>query len=124
MNDDLNSILLEGTLLKDPEFSRDENGKAQCLLIMSSDRFFRRGNDFEKRTTTVQINAEGNMADQCKQGHQGRKLRIVGSLMQYWWKNDEGKNLAQIGIDAAHIEFKPEFTQKVNKEKSYDGYER
>jgi single-strand DNA-binding protein len=118
---DLNSVLLEGTLTNVPELSRDRRGVPHCLLVIASERYLKQENGIEKRTTTMNIHMEGKMAEQyVKLCHQGRKIRVVGCLQNLKGKNEEGRDVAQVVIHAEHMEVRPELPVKQEKEQSHD----
>jgi single-strand DNA-binding protein len=122
---DLNSVLLEGTLTKDPVLSHDQNGTPNCLLSIASERYLKRKNGIEKQTTAMCVYTHGKMAEQCaKLCHQRRKIRVVGCLQTLRGKNEEGRGMAQVVIDAEHVEIKPELTAKQEKEPSHDFFSR
>jgi single-stranded DNA-binding protein len=122
---DLNSVLLEGTLAKDPVLSHDKNGVPHCLLVITTERYSRGENGMEKRTTVMYVDMKSKMAEQCMQFcHQGRKIRVVGSLQMLRGKDAEGRDVTQIGIEGEHIEVKPELTKNREKEPSHESFER
>jgi single-strand DNA-binding protein len=108
----LNSIVLEGELIKNPDCRTDKKGNPVCRFTLSSSRFFKLENGIEKETGYFDIEASGKLALHCKQnGHQGRGLRVVGRLKQEHSRNAEGNPLARIIIVAEHVEFRPTMTQ-------------
>jgi single-strand DNA-binding protein len=122
---DLNSVLLEGTLTKDPVCSRDGKGVPRCLLSVASERYLKGENGMEKQTTGIQILTKGKTAEQCaKRCRQGGKIRAVGSLRILRGKDAEGRDAAQAVIDAEYVEIKPEMTAKQEKEPSHEFFSR
>jgi single-stranded DNA-binding protein len=122
---DLNSVLLEGTLTNDPVLSRDKNGVPHCLLIITSERYRKREDGMEKRALATYVDTKSKLAEQCMQHcHQGSKIRVVGSLQMLRGKDAEGRDIAQIGIDAEHLEVRPELTKKQEKEPAHESFER
>jgi single-strand DNA-binding protein len=122
---DLNSVLLEGTVVKDPVLSHDQKGVPRCILFITSERYLKQENGIEKRTIATHINTKGKLAEQCvKLCRRGRKIRAVGSLQLLRGKDKEGRDTEQMVIDAVHIETKPEMTAKREKEPSRESYER
>jgi single-stranded DNA-binding protein len=122
---DLNSILLEGTLAQDPVLSHDEKGVPRCLFSITSDRYLKRDNDIKKQTIGIPIHTEGKMAEQCANTcRQGRKIRVVGCLDRLTGINGKGREAAQLVIRAEHFELKPELSVKREKESSLDGFSR
>jgi single-strand DNA-binding protein len=121
----LNSILLEGELVKNPDYRTDKKGNSVCHFTLSSSRFFKIDGGLEKETGYFDIETNGKLAVQCKdQGHQGRGLRVVGRLKQEHSRNEEGLPVARILIVAEHVEFKPAWTrqqkQTIHNDEDYD----
>jgi single-strand DNA-binding protein len=108
----LNSVLLEGELIKDPDYRNDRNGNPVCRFTLSSNRFFKGDAGIEKETGYFDIETTGKLALQCTQhGHQGRGVRVVGRLTQEHSRNEEGKPAARIVITAEHVEWRPTVAQ-------------
>jgi single-strand DNA-binding protein len=104
----LNSIVLEGELMKTPDYQTDKNGNQVCRFALASSRYFKNANGIEKETSYFDIEARGELAAQCRRyGYQGRGARIVGRLKQERSRNAEGKPLNRIIIIAEHVEFRP-----------------
>jgi single-stranded DNA-binding protein len=122
---DLNSVLLEGTLTQDPVLSHDPKGSPHCLLVISSERYLRGENGIEKRTTGMHIDSKGKIAEQCaKLCRRGSKIRVVGFLQALRGKNEAGRDAAQLVIEAEHVEIKPKPAVKQEKDTSYESYSR
>jgi single-stranded DNA-binding protein len=89
---DLNSVLLEGTVAKEPVISYDPNGIPRCLLFITSERYRVWENGREKQTTAMNVDTHGKIAEQCmKICHTGRKIRVVGSLRTFRGKNGKAR---------------------------------
>jgi single-strand DNA-binding protein len=121
----LNSILLEGEMVKNPDCQSDSKGNPVCRFTLASSRFFKIENGIEKETGYFDIETSGKLALQCKQnGHEGRGMRVVGRLKQEHSRDAEGKPLARIVIAADYVEFKPSRTQErkqtVSRDEDYD----
>jgi single-strand DNA-binding protein len=118
---DLNSIIFEGTLTRDPVLSRDQNGVPRCLLAVASERAREAENGRGKRTTEIIAYTENALAEQCAAVcRKGRKIKIVGSLALLQGKGADGINREQIAIEAAHFELRQELTVKPEKKPSHD----
>jgi single-strand DNA-binding protein len=122
---DLNSVLLEGTLTKDPALSHDAKGKPHCFLVIASERYLQQETGMEKQTTAMHVYTKGRLAEQCmKLCREGRKIRVVGRIQTLGGKNAQGLDAAQVVIEAEHVEVKPELTRKQEKGPSYDSLSR
>lgn len=102
----LNSVLLEGNLIKDPVESRSKSDEIKCTLTVASERNYKIGDESIKDVTTIDVRMNLILAESClKHLLKGRGVRIVGRLMQVVDNEDPEKS--QIIIQAEHVEFKP-----------------
>jgi single-strand DNA-binding protein len=105
----LNSILIEGNLTKDPITKTTPKGTTICTFSVASNRFYREGADTEKEVSYFDIETWSKLAESCgKQLKKGRGVRIVGRLKQDRWTDTDGKPRSLVKIVAEHVEFKPE----------------
>lgn len=105
----LNSIILEGNCVRDPNVTITSKGTAICTFSIASNRIYKVGETFEKEVSFFDIEAWGKLAErvshQCKKG---RGVRVVGRLKQSRWEDTNGKKNSKIRIVAENVEFKPE----------------
>ncbi len=105
----LNSILLEGNLTKDPEISKTKNGIATCNLTVATNRSYKEENKYEQEVSYFDVKAYGKLAEVSGEYlKKGRGVRIIGRIKQDRWKDDDGKNHSRVVVMADHIEFQPE----------------
>jgi single-strand DNA-binding protein len=120
----LNSILIEGNLVRDPEFRSTPKGTALCKFSLVSSRFFRQDSGVEKEVGFFEAEAWGKLAETCNnQGRKGRGVRVVGRLKQERWQDREGNTKSKVVIVAEHIEFRPEFTKDAEAEEDSETME-
>jgi single-strand DNA-binding protein len=106
---DLNSCLVEGNLVKDPVLRKTPKGTAICSFSIASNRFFKGPTEIEKEVSFFDIEAWGNLAENCSNlGHKGRGVRILGRFKQERWETSDGSHRSKIVIIAEHIEWRPE----------------
>jgi single-strand DNA-binding protein len=106
----LNSILLEGNLVKDPESKTLATGSQVCNFTVASDRFYRQSqsDNTEKEVSYFDVEAWSRLGLACSQNlKKGRGVRVVGRLKQDRWVDGEGKTKSRVMIVAEHVEFKP-----------------
>lgn len=105
----LNSVLIEGNLVRDPLIRATPKGAPVCSFAVASSRFFKQGPGFEKETSFIDIEAWGKLAEACgANGRKGRGVRVVGRLRQDRWASHTGENRSRIVIVAEHIEYRPQ----------------
>jgi single-strand DNA-binding protein len=115
----LNSILVEGNLVRDPVLSQTPKGTPVCSFSVASNRFFRAENETQKEVSFFDVEVWSKLAENCADTlKKGRGVRVVGRLKQDRWTDGEGKNHSRVKIIGEHVEFKPEFTAKKEKEEA------
>ena len=104
----LNSILLEGTLIEDPNESRTENDALVCSFSIMANRSYKKEKDLIQEESYFQVEVYSTIAEAClKHLQKGRGVRVVGRLKQDRWLDENENQHSQIKIIAEHVEFKP-----------------
>jgi len=111
----LNSIIIEGNLTRDPLLRSTPKGTSVCTLSLASNRFYKQDSGFEKEVSFFDVETWAKLAEACyNKGKKGRGIRVVGRLKQDRWNGTDGKQHSKVSIIAEHVEFRPEF--KKNEE--------
>ena len=106
----LNSILIEGNMVRDPLLRTTQKGTMVCNFSIASNRFFQQNSNLEKEVGFFDVEAWGKLASACTaHGRKGRGVRVVGRLKQDRWTGSDGKSHTRIAIVAEHIEYRPDF---------------
>ncbi|PIE97376.1 MAG: single-stranded DNA-binding protein [Treponema sp.] len=109
----LNSIIIEGNMVRDPVLKETPKGTPVCTFSIASNRFYRQDNSKVQETSYFDVESWSKLAQACNNiGNKGRGVRVVGRLKQDRWKGTDGKNYSKIKVIAEHIEFKPVFQGK------------
>ncbi|MDR0525244.1 MAG: single-stranded DNA-binding protein [Spirochaetaceae bacterium] len=109
----LNSILIEGNLVRDPILRSTPKGTPVCTFSLASNRFFKQDSGLEKEVSFFDVESWSKLAENCYSlGHKGRGVRVVGRLKQERWVGPDGKQRSRVTIVAEHIEFRPEFKKE------------
>jgi single-strand DNA-binding protein len=109
----LNSILIEGNLVRDPLLRSTAKGTPVCTFSLASNRFYKQDTGFEREVSFFEVETWAKLAESCHNlGHKGRGVRVVGRLKQERWQGTDGKPRAKIVIIAEHVEFRPDFSEK------------
>jgi len=119
----LNSILIEGNLVRDPLLRSTQKGTQICMMCLASNRYHKQEAGFEKEVSFFDVETWARLAELCyTKGRKGRGVRVVGRLKQDRWNDPDGKPRSRISIVAEHVEFRPEFKkeQKQTPENSYE----
>jgi single-strand DNA-binding protein len=112
----LNSILIEGNLTRDPEIKYANNGTACGSMSIATNRYYKKDNNYETEVSYLDVKCYGKLAEVCDQYlKKGRGIRVVGRLKQERWQTkDTNENRSKVVIVAEHIEFKPEYNKEKN----------
>jgi len=109
----LNSILIEGNLVRDPLLRSTPKGTQVCTMSLASNRYYKQDTGFEKEVSFFDIETWSRLAEACyAKGKKGRGVRVVGRLKQDRWTGSDGKPHSRITIIAEHVEFRPEFKKE------------
>ena len=104
---DLNSVLIEGTLTQDPKMVIENNGKTITEFFISSERYYKQNDEYHKEVSFFEIHVLGKQAEACNDYlTKGKGVRVVGRLKQEL-RGDDGDARLNIFIIAEHVEFMP-----------------
>jgi single-strand DNA-binding protein len=110
--DELNSVLIEGHLVRDPHFRSTPKGTSLCTFTISNNRYYDNDGEKEREVNFFDVETWGKLADGCFNiGTKGRGIRVVGRLKQDRWTGSGGKQHSRVSIVAEHIEFRPDFNK-------------
>jgi single-strand DNA-binding protein len=113
MNNNLNSILIEGNLVRDPLLRSTPKGTQVCTFTLASNRFFKQDSGLEKEVGYFDVETWSKVAESCHDlGYKGRGVRVVGRLKQSRWSGTDGKAHSRVTIVAEHVEFRPDFKRE------------
>ena len=121
----LNSILIEGNVVRDAVLDETAKGTKFCKFSIAANRCYKsETGTFETEVSFFDVETWGRMAELCGENcKKGRGVRVVGRLKQGRWTDNSGNKISRIGIVAEHVEFRPMFkndkTSKTGKE--FDG---
>ncbi|MFP3040917.1 single-stranded DNA-binding protein [Treponema primitia] len=109
----LNSIIIEGNLVRDPLFRSTAKGTPLCTFSIASNRFYKQDTGIENEVSFFDVESWSKLAESCYNlGHKGRGVKVVGRLKQDRWAGPDGKQRSRVSIVAEHIEFRPEFKRE------------
>ena len=110
MLNNLNSIIIEGNLVRDPLLKTIPNGNYVCSFAVASNRYYKQNEQSEKEVSFFEVETWSKLAQTCGEVlKKGRGVRVVGRLKQDRWEDPNGKTQTRIKIVAEHVEFKPVF---------------
>ena len=104
----LNSILLEGNLVREPELRYTTKGTPVCTLVVSSVRTYKLEGERHEEASFIEAVTAGKLATVCAEHlTKGHGVRVVGRLKQERWEDADGNARSKLVIVAEHVEFQP-----------------
>ncbi len=104
---DLNSIIVEGNLTRDPVLSTTPNDVSVCNFSIGSHHMYKKGDKQHTETSFLDVEVWSKLGENCAEYlRKGRGVRVVGRLKQDRWKDGEGKSRSRLKIVAEHVEFR------------------
>ncbi len=112
----LNSLIIEGNVVKQGELSEPIQGFKVCSFPIAVNRWYKNKNgEGVNEVSYFDVETYGKMAETCaKQTVKGRGIRVVGRLKQNRWKDEKKGYLSKIFVVAEHVEYK-QFSSDENK---------
>ena len=105
----LNSVLIEGNLVRDPEYRTTTKGTSVCKFTVASNRYYKQDDGFEKEVSYFDVESWSKIADSVNnRGKKGLGVRVVGRLKQERWIGNDGKAMSKVVIVAEHVEYRAE----------------
>ena len=125
----LNSVLLEGNLVRDPEqVLLSDSGSEMAKFAIAVNRFFKNAKaEAMEEVMFITVQAWGSLAKSCLTYlSKGRGVRVVGRLRQERWTDKEGGNRERIVVVAEHVEFKkdPNSSAKAEVPEDFDSLDQ
>ncbi len=105
----LNSVLLEGNLVKDPELAVVGELKHELAkFTIAVNRYYKdSGGTSKQEVMFIGVDAWGTLGKNCLTYlTKGRGVRVVGRLRQDRWNDRDGAYRDRIYVVAEHVEFK------------------
>ena len=104
----LNSVLIEGNLTRDPVIGESPKGTAVCNFSIANNRYYRQEEEIQNEVSYLDVETWAKLAEVCSQHlTRGRGVRVVGRVKQDRWTDTEGKPHNRVKVVAEHVEFKP-----------------
>lgn len=105
---DLNEVMMEGRLVRDPQARKLESGALVCTFTIACNTRYvnRKDGKFTEVATYMLIEAWQNVADACvKYLNKGDMVRVAGKIKQSHWEKERVK-MEKTFISAEHVEFR------------------
>ena len=103
----LNSIILEGNVVRKAEFSEPKTGFQVCKFPLAVNRKTKTPEgETKEEVSYFDVETYGQMAESCyKWCDRGKGVRVVGRLKQSRWEENNVKK-SRVYVVAEHVEYK------------------
>ena len=106
----LNNVILEGNLTRDPELKYTPSGTEVCLMSVANNRYYKKADEKVQEVSYIDVEAWAGLGVTCKEYlSKGRGVRVVGRLKQDRWTDADGNSRSRVKLVAEHVDFKPIF---------------
>lgn len=114
---DLNSVLIEGRLTRDPVVAATPKGTPVCNFSVASNRYYRVDEEMQEEVSFFDVETWSKLAARCgDELSKGRGVRVVGRLKQDRWQDKEGNPRARVKVVAEHVEFRGPRKKAIDEE--------
>lgn len=110
----LNSVLIEGNLVRDPILAQTPTGSEVVNFSIASDRFYKKNDDWIKEVSFFDCEAWNGLGRRVADIKKGRGVRVVGRMKQDRWTDNDGDPHSRVKIVAEHVELRPTFAPPPN----------
>ena len=110
----INSVIIEGNVVKNAELSRWPNGTPYCKFTIAHNKSYKdKDGNWIDIVNFFDCKINGNYAESMfKYLLKGKHLTVEGELSQNRWKDESGNSHSMIGINVSKVSFAPGYFQK------------
>ncbi len=113
MQNNVNVVIVEGGVVKEPELVYTTDGLAYTNFPIATNNIGYKNGKKGEEVSYFDINCWGKLAEICSTYlKKGKKVIISGKLKQSRWKADDGKGRSKIRIVANDVNFLPRASKK------------
>ncbi len=106
----VNSVIIEGNLVRDPVLSETPKGTKVCNFTVASNRYYKQGEEYQKEVTFLDVETWTKLAAYSEANFsKGKGVRVVGRLKQDRWEDQDGKPHSRLKLVAEYVEKRPTF---------------
>lgn len=108
----LNSVLIEGNLVANPE-KREVGASVLCAFTVASNRYYQHNGEKKEEVSFFDVEVWNRTAQVCLEVlEKGRGVRVVGRLKQDRWTDKDGRKQSKVKVVGETVEFKSKFDKK------------
>ena len=117
----LNFIIVEGNLVRDPDYRVTESGLPMCKFTIANNYDYKKNEQWSHNVNFINIVSWSKTAESC--GHylrKGNPVRVKGRVDQSYFKYDDGRSVNVIDVVAQSVEFLPQRKKTQSTEEELD----
>ncbi|MDC7226353.1 MAG: single-stranded DNA-binding protein [Spirochaetales bacterium] len=109
----VNSVIIEGNLVRDPVLTETPKGTKVCNFTVASNRYYKQDEEYQKEVTFLDVETWTRLAAYSESNFsKGKGIRIVGRLKQDRWEDREGNPRSRLKLVAEYVEKRPTFSKE------------
>ncbi|MDC7126329.1 MAG: single-stranded DNA-binding protein [Spirochaetales bacterium] len=109
----VNSLIIEGNLVRDPVLTETPKGTKVCNFTVASNHYYKHDDEYQQEVTFLDVEAWTKLADYSGNNFtKGKGVRVVGRLKQDRWEDGDGKTHSRLKLVAEYIEKRPTFSKE------------
>lgn len=106
MSGNTNIVIIEGRVVRDPEYSKIKTGSSICKFSIANNRYYYSNNQVNNEVSFFDFVSWGRLADNAALNmHKGAHVFITGEIKQNTYKSKTGENKTKIYILALEIKY-------------------
>jgi len=104
----LNFVIVEGNLVRDPDFRETEAGLPMCRFTVANNYSYKKNDQWINDVNFINIVTWSKTAENCGQYlKKGHPVRIKGRVDQSYIKREDGRSMSMVDVVAQTVEFLP-----------------
>lgn len=115
----INSVILEGNLVKAAELSFWSDGTPYCKFTIANNEYYKeKDGNYTGIPSYIDCLVKGNFARVMSEHlHKGRRIIVSGRLKQQTWQSEDGQKHSKIVIKVAEISLSIQSSGQVQQQK-------
>ncbi len=106
MSGNINMVIIEGRIVRDPEFSKIQSGTSMCKFSLANNKYYYKNNQVQNDVSFFDFVSWGKLAESAALNiHKGVHVLITGEVRQSVYKTKAGENRSKIYILALEIKY-------------------
>lgn len=104
----LNFLIIEGNLVRDPELKETDSGLPMCKFTLANNQDYKKDGALVKNVNYFDVVTWSRTAETCHQYlKKGSPVRVKGRLDQSSYKTEDDRRITVIDVIAQSVDFLP-----------------